>query len=71
MEWARLGVWERLLGLSRERFGTALGMAFLDGTNVRAHAKAAGVAKKGDLRRNGTIVRRLAALVAASTQGPV
>lgn len=38
MNWARLGVWERLLDLARERFGAALGMAFLDGTSVRAPA---------------------------------
>lgn len=70
MDWARLGVWERLLDLARERFGAALVMAFLDGTSVRAHAKAAGAAKKGDLRRNGIVVRRLAALVAASAPRP-
>lgn len=70
MDWARLGVWERLLDLARERFGAALGMAFLDGTSVWAHSKAAGAAKKGDLRRNAIVVRRLAALVAASAPRP-
>lgn len=62
IRWSRLGVWERLLDLAQQR-GVALGMAFLDGTNIRAHAKAA---KKGDLERDGIIVRRLAALAAAT-----
>src|SRR3712207_6230627 len=43
--WGRLGVWERLLEAARER-GVALGMAFLDGTSIRAHQKAAGAARK-------------------------
>ncbi len=38
---ARLGVWDRLLDLAQKR-GVELGMAFLDGTTIRAHAKAAG-----------------------------
>jgi hypothetical protein len=38
-------------------------MTFLDGTNVRAHQKAAGARRKGDLKPNGTIVKHLAALV--------
>ena len=62
--WARLGVWERLLEAAQAR-GVALGMAFLDGTSVRAHRKAAGAARKGDLERSGTCVRRLADLAAA------
>jgi transposase len=62
IRWARLGVWERLLSLVQER-GIQLGMTFLDGTNVRAHQKAAGAARKGALKLNETIVRRLAALV--------
>ena len=64
IRWARLGVWERLLNLVQQR-GIQLGMTFLDGTNVRAHQKAAGAARKGALKLNETIVRRLAALVAA------
>lgn len=60
------GVWERLLALAQERAGgIELGMAFLDGTNVRAHAKAAGAPKKGGPDPNGTCVKRLGALVAA------
>ena len=64
IRWSRLGVWERLLALVQER-GVQLGMTFLDGTNIRAHQKAAGAAKKRTLRRSGTYVRHLAALVAA------
>jgi transposase len=64
IRWARLGVWERLLSLVQER-GVHLGMTFLDGTNVRAHQKAAGAARKGALKLSEIIVKRLAALVAA------
>ena len=69
IRWARLGVWERLLALVQER-GVQLGMTFLDGTNVRAHQKAAGAARKGPLERNGTYVRRSGALVAATAPRP-
>jgi transposase len=65
IRWARLGVWERLLSLVQER-GVQLGMTFLDGTNVRAHQKAAGARRKGALKLNETIVRRLVGLVAAT-----
>ena len=64
IRWARLGVWERLLGLAQER-GVQLGMTFLDGTSIRAHQKAAGAARKGDLKLNETSVKRLADLVGA------
>ena len=47
IRWARLGVWERLLALVQAR-GVALGLTFLDGTNLRAHQKAAGAARKAD-----------------------
>ena len=57
-------VWERLLTLVQER-GVQLGMVFLDGTNVRAHQKAAGAARRGDLKLSETIVKHLAGLVAA------
>ena len=63
IRWARLGVWERLLTLVQER-GVRLGMVFLDGTNIRAHQKAAGAARKGDLKPSETIVKHLADLVA-------
>ncbi|MGG5819332.1 IS5 family transposase [Falsiroseomonas sp. HW251] len=45
IRWSRLGVWERLLAMAQER-GVQLGMAFLDGTSIRAHQKAAGATKK-------------------------
>src|SRR6201981_963580 len=64
--WSHHGVWERLLELAQQREGLQLGMAFLDGSPIRAHQKAAGAAKKGDLPRSGTSVRRWDAPAAAS-----
>lgn len=58
--WSRLGVWERLPAMTQER-SIGLGMAFLDGTSNRAHAKAAGASKKERQCRSGTSVRRLTA----------
>ncbi len=69
IRWARLGVWERLFEMAKAR-SVQLGMVFLDGTNIRAHAKAAGAAKKGDLEHNVTLVRRLGALVVAMAPRP-
>src|SRR3954451_13746761 len=69
IRWARLGVWDRLLGMAKQR-RVELGMAFLDGTSIRAHAKAAGASKKGELGRNATLVRRLGDLVAAMAPRP-
>ena len=67
--WAKQGVWERLLDLVQQR-GIALGMTFIDGTNIRAHQKAAG-AKKGDATaRSEMCARRLAVLAAATGQRP-
>lgn len=68
--WAHHGVWERLLEQAQQRDGIRLGMAFLDGSSIRAHQKAAGAAKKGDLQRSVTSVRGLAAHVAASPPRP-
>ena len=70
IRWARLGVWERLLQLAQAR-GAELGMAFLDGTSIRAHAKAAGAAQKGDLEEAKERVKRLAEAVAATAPRPV
>lgn len=65
--WLHLGVWERLPGLAREHGGGAsLGLAFLDGSSVRAHRCAAGAAKKGGAAPSGTRARRSAARAAAS-----
>lgn len=63
IRWSRGGVWERRLGLVQER-GVQLGMVFLDGTNMRAHQKAAGAAERGDLQPSETIVKLLADHVA-------
>ena len=64
IRWAHLGVWERLLLLAQAR-GVQLGMTFLDGTGIRAHQKAAGAARKGDLKLSETPVRPWAARVGA------
>jgi transposase len=69
IRWSRLGVWERMLAMAQEQ-GVELGMAFLDGTSLRAHQKAAGAAKKARHRHSATRVRRLGALVAAMAPKP-
>jgi transposase len=69
IRWARLGVWGRLLDLAQAR-GVELGITFLDGTNIRAHAKAAGASKKGEQEKAATYVRRLGALVAGMAPRP-
>jgi transposase len=48
IRWSHHGVWERLLEQAQPREGLQLGMAFLDGTTIRAHQKAAGAVKKGE-----------------------
>jgi transposase len=48
IRWSRLGVWDRLLERVQQGRGVQKGMAFLDGSSIRAHQKAAGAAKKGD-----------------------
>jgi hypothetical protein len=65
IRWSRHGVWERLLERAQQREGLRLGMAFLDGTTICAQQKPL-VRPKGDLPRNGTSVRLLAAPAAAS-----
>ncbi len=69
IRWSRLGVWERLLTLSQDCC-VQLGMTFLDGTNIRAHHKAAGAAKKQTPRHNAMIVKRLAARAVALAPRP-
>ena len=56
--WSRLGAWERLLELAQQRGGVEAGMAFLDGTSIRAQHKAAGAAKKGEPQQSATCARR-------------
>lgn len=68
--WSHCGVWERLLERAQQRGGVTLGLAFLDGTTIRAHQKAAGAAKKGALQHSAMRVRRLAAHVADSPPRP-
>ena len=69
IRWAKLGVWPRLLEAAQAR-GVELGMAFLDGTSIRAHPKAAGAPKKGGPRASGTAARRSAARAAGSAPRP-
>ena len=69
IRWAKLGVWPRLLEAVQAR-GVELGMAFLDGTSVRAHSKAAGAPKKGKAHASATGARRLAAHAAALAARP-
>ena len=56
--WSRFGVWERLLDLAQGH-DVSLGLTFLDGTNIRAHQKTAGAARKGALRNSETCMRRV------------
>ena len=70
IRWSRLGVWQRLLDLAQGQ-AVQLGMAFLDGTSIRAHQKAAGAAKKGEHQDSATCVKHLADLVAAMGPKPV
>ena len=69
IRWSQLGAWQRLLDLAQQQ-GVSLGMAFLDGTSIRAHHKAAGAPKKGAARRNATGARRSAAAVVGSAAKP-
>ena len=63
--WARLGAWERLLEAAQRRGGVEVGMAFLGGTSIRAHHKAAGAAKKGGVQHSATSGKPWAGLAAA------
>ena len=69
IRWGRLGVWERLLTMAHEQ-GVQLGMTFLDGTNIRAHQKAAGAAQKGATEPDVLRVKLLADHVAAMEPRP-
>ena len=42
IRWSRAGVWERVFEILRDAGQPELAEVFLDGTNVRAHHKAAG-----------------------------
>ncbi len=69
IRWARHGAWDPQLDQHQERGGEP-GMAFLDGTSIRAHAKAAGASKRGDLARAAAEVERLGDLAAAMAPRP-
>jgi transposase len=69
IRWSRLGAWQRLLGLAQAR-GVELGLAFLDGSMIRAHPKAAGARKRGPAARSVNAARRSGARVAASARKP-
>ena len=69
IRWSRLGAWRRLLERAQAR-GVELGLVFLDGTTIRAHAKAAGARKRGPAARRATAARRSAARAAASARMP-
>ncbi len=56
IRWSRLGVWKRLLALV-QKDQMKLGITFLDGTNIRAHQKAAGALRKRIRRNSGTSAR--------------
>lgn len=64
---AKLDVWERLPERVKGQHGLTLGMTFLDGTNIRAHHKAAEAQKEGLLSKSEAIVKHLAALAEASS----
>src|SRR3954453_8081337 len=68
--WSRLGAWERLLEAAQQRGGVEAGMAFLDGTRIRAHHKAAGAAKRRDPQQSATNARRSAGRAAVTGPRP-
>jgi hypothetical protein len=55
--------------MAQER-GVQLGMTFLDGTNIRAHQKAADAPQKGAAEPDALRVRLLADLVVAMERKP-
>ena len=59
IRWAKRGVWERVLELVQQR-ALALGMSFLDGTTIRAHATAAGAQQRGPTAHSALWVKHLA-----------
>ncbi len=65
IRWSKLGVWERLLTLVQKDC-LELSMTFLDGTNIRAHQKAAGAPRKKTRQPSGMSVRHWAVPGAAS-----
>ena len=64
IRWAKASVWERLLAPVQQQ-GVALGMTVLDGTNIRAHHKAAGAEKRAPMAESDICAKRLADLAVA------
>src|SRR5918912_903694 len=58
IRWSHHGVWARLLSLAQEHGDVQRSLVFLDGTSIRAHAKAAGAPKRGSRQRRGIGARR-------------
>jgi transposase len=69
--WSHLGVWQRLLERAQDQGGVPMGMAFLDGTSIRAQHKAAGARKGGARGRRASSAKRSAARVGATAPRPV
>jgi transposase len=63
IRWSRTGIWERAFVILRDAGQPELGEVFLDGTNVRAHHKAAGA-------KGGRAGRPSAARAEATAQRP-
>ncbi|GBR00299.1 transposase [Gluconobacter cerinus NRIC 0229] len=66
IRWIKVGVWQALFEQVKGQ-DPALGMAFLDGTNIRTHHKAAEAAQKGDSEEAKMIVKHLVARVEVLT----
>jgi transposase len=58
IRWSHHGVWERLLSLAQAHGDVQRSLVFLDGTSIRAHAKAAGARKRGPRQQRATGARR-------------
>jgi transposase len=70
IRWSTRGVWKRLLDIV-QRHGVALCMISIDGTNIRAHHKAAGVEKGEPKAKSGMSVKRSVAPAAGTAPRPV
>ena len=62
IRWSKVVVWEALFERVKDQ-DPAMGVVFLDGTNIRAYHKAAGAVKKRNSESAEAIVRHLAARV--------
>ena len=73
IRWSKLGVWERFFEAAKADSRPELGMAFMDGTVIRAHQKSAGATKRGMTKRTQRVptMRRLAEARVASAPRPM